>query len=209
MKIGFNIDALVCPLGVDSNCFRPLTGIVKENVIISVGELSPRKGFDFLIESLANIPSGQRPQLRLACNSVDPDERDYIQNLADQNEIELQVLTNLNTEELVLQYNLAKICVYAPIKEPFGLVPLEAMACGTPVVGVQEGGVGEIILNNRTGLLVERDPVLFARAVLSLLAEPEKCAHFGQQAREYSKNGWGWEKSTATLEGFLTSISGG
>ena len=63
----------------------------------------------------------------------------------------------ITDEELVILYNKAKLVVYTPYMEPFGLVPLEAMSCGTPVVGVNEGGVMETVLNGKTGILVERN----------------------------------------------------
>lgn len=81
-------------------------------------------------------------------------------------------MPNLKTDQLVLEYNKAQICVYAPVLEPLGLVPLESMACGTPVVGVREGGVLESIVHEQTGLLTERDPAQFAGAVQHLLSNP-------------------------------------
>ena len=72
-------------------------------------------------------------------------------------------------EGLVQLYNRAMLTVYAPIMEPFGFVPLESMACGTPVVGIREAGVRETVRHAETGFLVDRDPEQFAAAVLALL----------------------------------------
>lgn len=207
MKKAFNVDAPVCHYGVDCEGFRPIPGIRKENYVISVGELAPRKGFDFLIESLAHIPAGKRPELKLACNSVSSLERNYVQDLAAQRKVELQVLTDLNSDELAMQYNKAQLCVYAPVLEPFGLVPLEAMACGTPVVGVREGGVQESIVHEHTGLLVERAPARFAEAMRALLEDPELRERYGQQARQHVLEKWTWDNSVATLERHLTSCA--
>lgn len=205
MRMAFNVDAPVCHLGVNCEDFRPIPGTRKENYVISVGELGPRKGFDFLIESLSLIPADSRPELRLVCNNVRLVERDYVQDLAAQRKVELQVLTDLNTDELAIQYNKAQLCVYAPVLEPLGLVPLEAMACGTPVVGVREGGVQESIVHEHTGLLVERDLVQFAEATRALLEDPELRERYGQQARQYVLEEWTWDRSVATLERHLIS----
>jgi glycosyltransferase involved in cell wall biosynthesis len=92
--------------------------------------------------------------------------------------------------------------------EPFGLVPLEAMACGTPVVGVQEGGVQESILHKHTGLLVDRDPVQFAAAVQNLLSNPALASEYGRNGREHVLRHWTWDQSVAALEDFLLACAG-
>ncbi|GAI75541.1 unnamed protein product, partial [marine sediment metagenome] len=181
MKIAFNVETSVSHYGVDTDGFYPMPNVSKKNYLLSVGELTPRKGFDFLVESLAQLPPAQRLELRLACNWVDCFERDYVQNLASQRGVELKILTNLNTKELCLQYNQAQLCIYSPVLEPFGLVPLESMACGTPVVGVREGGVRETVVDGHTGLLTSRDPAEFAAAIVRLLDNPSLAAQMGRQ----------------------------
>lgn len=207
MKMAFALDAPVCYLGVDGEVFRPLPGVIKENFVLSVGELSPRKGFDFIVESLGHIPPGQRPKLKVACNTVIPEERAYVEYLARQYEVDLEVLLKLKVDELTLQYNKARLCVYAPVLEPFGLVPVEAMSCGTPVVGVREGGVQESIVHEHTGLLVERDPAQFAAAVQHLLSNPTLALQYGHNSREYILRNWTWSSSVTQLEShFLACI---
>ena len=105
--------------------------------------------------------------------------------------------------ELAVQFNQARFCVYAPVLEPFGLVPLEAMACGSAVVGVCEGGVKESVVHQQTGLLVERDPVKFAEAIRFLLANPALAAKYGCNGREHVIKNWTWSQSTAKLEDHL------
>ena len=123
IKMDYAVDAPVCYLGVDVEKFQSLPVEREDNIIMSVGELSPRKGFDFLIESLAYIPLSKRPKLKIVCNNIVPLEKEYIQRLAVQRRVDLQILTNLNTDDLALEYNKAQFCVYAPVSEPFGLVP--------------------------------------------------------------------------------------
>jgi glycosyltransferase involved in cell wall biosynthesis len=199
----------ICPTGVNLSQFQAMIGVQKEDFVVSVGELSPRKGFDFVIQSLGQIPAGVRPGLKIACNRVEPQERDFIQSLAQHHGVKLQVLTDQSAEELRRLYNTAKLCVYAPYQEPFGLVPLEAMACGTPVVSVREGGVPESVEHEVTGLLVERDVTQFSQAVLRLLCDAEVAARLGQNGRELVARNWTWEQSTQKLEGYLTRIAQG
>jgi glycosyltransferase involved in cell wall biosynthesis len=201
----FGRESIFCPLGVDLNDFQPIPGSSREGFVLSVGEMSLRKGFDFIIESLAKIPVNQRPPLKLACNSVKPAELEYIQELAGRSHVDVEILYNLNVGKLREYYNRARLCVYTPRKEPFGLVPLEAMACGTPVVGVREGGVVESIVHGQTGLLVERDPDRFAAAVQSLLANPDLVETYGRNAREHVIQNWNWDRSVSLLGSHLKS----
>ena len=209
MKAAYGVDAPICRYGVDLDEFEPVQGISRESHLLSVGELSPRKGYDFLVDSLGHIPADQRPKLRIACNSVQTQEREYIKNLADEKGVVLEILTNLNTEKLKIEYNQAALCVYAPVDEPFGLVPLEAMACGTPVVGVREGGIAESIVHERTGLLVERDAQHFASAVQYLLSNPSVAEEYGRNGLEHILENWTWEKSVTTLDDHLNACARG
>lgn len=190
----------VCYLGVDSQFFYPIPAIEKEQWVLSVGELTPRKGFDFLIESLARIPAEQRPPLRLAYNWQDPQEHHYLNELASRCQVQVHFLGKLNSEALRQEYNRALLCVYAPLQEPFGLVPLEAMACGTPVVGVAEGGVRETIEDQVTGLLVERDPEQFARAIVSLLTDQPRREQLAVAGRQTAIRRWSWDQAAERLE---------
>jgi glycosyltransferase involved in cell wall biosynthesis len=199
----FGLDTQVSFCGVSSEEFHPIQGIEEGNNIISVGELSPRKGFDFIIESLSIVPRELRPGLVLASNRIDPLEKKYIVELARVNEVKLQILTDLTVDELNVQYNKARFCVYAPILEPFGLVPLEAMSCGTPVIGVREGGVQESIIHEQTGLLLDRNPEKFANAMMHLLSNPTLTAEYGRQGREHVLKSWTWDRSVSSLESHL------
>jgi glycosyltransferase involved in cell wall biosynthesis len=177
-----------------------MPGVHKGDFVISVGELTPRKGFDFLIESLAHLPSDKRPILKLASNWASLAERLYLEALAARRNVKLEVLTDLNTDQLTLEYNRAQLCVYAPVSEPLGLVPLESMSCGTPVVAVAEGGVCETVLHGQTGILMERDPQQFAKAVSHLLEDVELRAQYGRQGRAYVERQWQWAHSVRDLE---------
>jgi glycosyltransferase involved in cell wall biosynthesis len=207
MQRSYSIDAPVCYYGVDSENFYPMPEIRKENRVISVGAMTPRKGFDFLVMGLGKIPANCRPQLVIASNFVIQEELLYVQNLAEQYEVQLSVHTHLNTDRLREEYNQARLCVYTPVNEPLGLVPLEAMACGTPVVGVAEGGVKETVRDEVTGVLVPRDPDRFANAVVDLLDDEERLVRFQAQARNYVLECWTWDQSVRSIENQFQQVA--
>ncbi len=203
----YRVDTRVSYLGVNADFFRPIN-VEKQNVVLSVGSLTPLKGFDFLIRAISEIPSKNRPVLRIASNFQNPPERSYLQMLSDNMDVRLELVGNVTDELLVELYNRAMITVYAPIREPFGLVPLESMACCTPVISVNEGGVKETIIDGKSGYLVERDIKLFAAAIEYLCSDTKRLSEFGHYGREYILQNWTWDRAIAKLETSLLDING-
>lgn len=204
----YGIFAFVNYLGVDTELFRPLD-MPKAEFVLSVGALNPRKGFDFLIRSLALLDAAQRPPLVIVSNFQDAHERQFLEDLAAENQVSVTFKTLVSDEELVQLYNQARLTLYAPVMEPFGFVPLESIACGTPVVGVREAGVRESVLHNVTGLLTERAPQDFAVAVAELLVDAPRCLDMGQQGRELVEQRWRWEDTAQTLEHHFVAMARG
>ena len=148
----YGVNAHVSYLGVDNRLFKPLD-VLKENFVLSVGQCIPEKGFEFIIKSLARIAPDLRPKFVLVTDQGNLHWKNYLEKLAIDLNVKLRILHLVSDNDLVLLYNKAKMVVYAPYLEPFGFVPLEAMSCGTPVVGVNEGGVRETVVNGKTGIL--------------------------------------------------------
>ena len=121
-------------------------------------------------------------------------------------EITLVVETMGDQDTLVKRYNEAQFIVYTPIREPFGLVPLEAMACGKPVIGVNEGGVCETVLDGVTGTLVERDIPSLAKIIQEYNENQELVFRLGRQARDFTLEKWTWDKSVNRLEEYFNSL---
>jgi glycosyltransferase involved in cell wall biosynthesis len=201
----YGIFGRVCYLGVDVEKFRPL-GLNRGRFVLSVGALTPRKGFDFLIRSLALIDAAKRPPLLIVSNFANKLERQYLEDLARQLGVVVEFRVRIRDEELVRLYNQAQLTLYAPIMEPFGFVPIESMACGTPVVGVREGGVRETIVDSSTGCLAERDAAGFARAVALLLDSPDLCQKYGCRGTDHVREAWTWERTLHTLEHHFDSV---
>jgi glycosyltransferase involved in cell wall biosynthesis len=193
---------------VDTDVFQIVESCPKQSFILSVGALQPLKGFDFLIESVSLIPAPNRPLLKILGNSETPGYRASIEKLAKEKGVNLQIVVGLPLDELVCQYNEAAIFVYAPYNEPFGLAPLEAMACGSLVLGVAEGGVMETVVDGVNGRLLPRNPHQFADAIQSLLDEPQLGQQMAENGREYVVQNWSWKKSVVEMEAFLMKAAG-
>ena len=190
--------------GVDTSRFRPVP-VQKRHMVLSVGSLTRLKGFDFLVESMAQYPVKDRPTLLIASNFEDPLERTYIDQLARERNVNLSIVGSVSDDDLLRLYNEALVVAYAPVREPFGLVPLEAMACGTPVVAVAEGGIPESVVDGETGLLTDRDPTRFAAALARVVTDQALARRLGERGRGHVATQWTWDRATARVEGHLAS----
>ncbi len=199
----YGLNAFVSYLGVDRDVFLPMH-ISKENMVLSVGAITPAKGFDFLIRSIGKIKLKLRPKFIIISNKINIFEQKRLEKLALLKKVNLKIKFMVSDEELVYYYNKAKLFIYAPYLEPFGLAPLEAMACGTPVVAVKEGGVRESVLHGETGILTERDEDTFA-AALSLLLEDESIRNrMSKKAIDLINYFWSLEVAGRRLFNYVT-----
>lgn len=203
----YGIAPSVCYHGVDTDLFRPLH-LPRQDYVISVGAITPKKGFDFIIQGLALIPAVSRPRLILVGNTALAEEQAYLAGLARQLDVQVEFHHLVIDQELVRLYNQALCTVYAPVMEPFGLVPLESMACGTPVMGIREGGVRETVVDGQTGFLVDRDAAAWATAIAFLQADGGLVEDMARQARAYVEQKWRWEAAVDGLESHLQRIAG-
>lgn len=200
VELIYQVNPEINYLGVDTTKFKPLPNIEKLNMILSVGSLTPLKGFDFIIRSIGLIPPQNRPSIIISSNFSNPEELDFLSGLASQVSVQIQFLNEIPDEKLVELYNQAILTAYAPHREPFGLVALESMACATPVVGVAEGGLLETIQDRVNGRLVERNEQIFSDAVLELLSNPQTSFEFGKNGYRNVLEKWSWEASVANIE---------
>jgi len=202
----YGINPVISYHGVDTDLFCPTLHNGSKRYVLSVGALQPHKGYDFLIESFNYIDKTLRPSLHLIGNMENPGFQNYLQVLAEKNNVDLHIELGLDQDTLVQRYNEAALVAYAPYNEPFGLVPLEAMACAKPVVGICEGGVMETVVNKQTGFLIERDPEKFGRAIQFLLENPNLAEQYGKNGRKHVLDHWSWAKSADELAQHMNSL---
>jgi glycosyltransferase involved in cell wall biosynthesis len=115
----------------------------------------------------------------------------------------------IDDNALIDLFNRASVMVYAPRLEPFGYSPLEANACGLPVVAVAEGGVRETIIDGVNGLLVEYDPRAMALVIARLLQEPSTARRLGATGRKLVVEKWSLEAAMERLEQHLIKVAHG
>ncbi|NLP05417.1 glycosyltransferase family 4 protein [Candidatus Fermentibacteria bacterium] len=175
--------AIVRP-AVDASVFTPRYG-GGSGYALSVGALHPLKGHDLTVRAISLIPRPSRPPLVIVGDRGSRGYADTIERMAVRLGVDLAIRVSVPFEELQRLYSSASVVVCTQKNEPYGFVPLEAMASGRPVVAVAEGGFVENVADGETGVLVPRDAGALAAAVSSLLSDHTRCDALGRAGRAF------------------------
>jgi len=179
----------VIPCGVNLDMFRPVDrvaakqqlGLNGAKTIIFVGRIEPLKGIDRLMLAMAQLQNGCRPRLLIIGGGENSqNEIERLRKLAGELQIRdsIDFLGLIKQSELPLFYSAADVCVVPSYYESFGLVVLESLACGTPVVATKVGGAANVIRHGETGYLVEdNEPRHLADKIRRALSWSDNGAH--------------------------------
>ena len=186
--------ATIIPNGVDLDTF-PYRGHEGRNPgeILFVGRYENEKGFDVLLQALQRVASASDVTLTaVGTGSLEVAYRELARELGISDRVKF--VGRLFGAELVAAYHRASVFVLPSRSEPFGLVMLEAMACGTPFVGTAVGGVAEVAEHEQTGLLVpSEDPAAMAAAISRLLSDDTLARRLAENARRMIEQQFSWE----------------
>ncbi|MFB2838293.1 glycosyltransferase family 4 protein [Floridanema evergladense] len=174
-----------------------------ERIVLYVGRFDPSKGLETLLQAGANCQARSQGNFRLViAGGEDPDlegdrEEERIRILAQELELTENILFTgrLAHDILPFYYAAADVCVVPSYYEPFGLVAIEAMACGTPVVASNVGGLKFTVIPEETGLLVPpHDIAGFAAAIDRVLTDDVWARKMRKQAslRVRQNFSWAW-----------------
>jgi D-inositol-3-phosphate glycosyltransferase len=206
----------VLPPGVDHRVFTPgdqaearaRLGHPGRRVLLFVGRIQPLKGLDLAVQALAEIDDAVLWAVGGPSGADGPAELERVQKLAGDLGVadRLLILPPRPHHELADYYRAADVCLVPSLTESFGLVALEAAACGTPVVAASVGGLRSIVVDGETGFLVEgRDPLEWATAVALLLDDRELAASMGARASAGSGR-WSWGMTAARLRRLCSDL---
>ncbi|MEU1853829.1 glycosyltransferase [Streptomyces sp. NPDC019990] len=205
----------IVPCGVDPDRFTPKGSVAPRGPhphrLLQLGRLVPRKGAAVAVRALARLPgtelvvAGGPPADRL---DTDPEVRRLRDVARDAGVADRVRFTGaVPCEEVPPLLRSADVVVCPADYEPFGIVPLEAMACGVPVVASAVGGQLDTVTDPGTGRLVPpRDPDALARAVAGLLADPAARAACGAAGRRRALSRYGWSQVAAATEAVYCDV---
>lgn len=216
----------VIPCGTDIECFGNISQEAgrsklniqpEEKVILYVGRFDPRKGIETLVRAVGEEKVKHHPNLKLIIaggstpGRQDGKERERIENIV--HELGLQDITifpgRVEHQDLAYYYAAADICVVPSHYEPFGLVAIEAMASGTPVVASDVGGLKYTVVDEVTGLLAPpQDKQAFASAIDLILSDASWHKELGENARERVLSKFSWDGVASQLDRqYLSELS--
>lgn len=207
------------PCGVDLDTFSPrpqakarrqLGWPEDEFIILQLGRMVPRKGVDNVVEALAALPAAVRDKSRLVIvggETPEPDEDrtpeiGRLRRLAARLGVADRVwfAGQRQRDALADCYAAADVFVTTPWYEPFGITPLEAMACACPVIGSSVGGIRYSVADGVTGHLVPpREPAALAQRLWQVYANPEQARRMGRAGQQRVRARFTWERVAAQL----------
>lgn len=197
----------VVPCGVDTGHFAPVPLPARPpgspHRLLAVGRLVPRKGFDRAVMALADIPDAELliaggPDAPLLF--ADP-EAERLRKIAAEYGVadRVRLLGCVPQDLMPRLMSSADLLLSLPHYEPFGIVPIEAMSCGTPVVATAVGGQLDTVVDGVTGVLVpptDEDGHDLAATVRGLLDEPARRARYGAAGRTHALARFTWDEVT-------------
>lgn len=201
----YGLDAHVCYLGVDTDHFVDC-GLAREHFVVGVGAIIMLKNIHFLIDALGRVPQ-PRPRLVWVGNAADESYLAELTRMAQEHQVDFMPQVNISDDDLIDLLNRAAAMIYAPRLEPFGYAPLEAGACGCPVITVFEGGMKETVVDGSNGLVTDPDPAAMAAALTRLLADPVLAARLGRQARRFVQERFSLPPAIDRIEAELAAVT--
>ncbi|MGA5761054.1 glycosyltransferase [Nonomuraea bangladeshensis] len=200
----------VVPCGVDLDHFRPDGPKAPRTagpMILSIGRMVPRKGVDTVIAALRQVPGAE---LVIAGGGPGDEEAVRLRALAAAYGLEerVHVIGSVPRAHVPALMRAADVLVTVPWYEPFGMVTVEAMACGVPVVASAVGGHLDTVAG--CGVLVPpRRPRALARALLDLLGDEHERARVGAAGARRARERYGWPRVAERTETVYAQVIGG
>ncbi|MFG2550327.1 glycogen synthase [Streptomyces sp. NPDC048581] len=194
--------------GIDTSLYRPDHGTdvldrfgldTDRPYVLFVGRITRQKGVPHLLRAVRHIDPAVQVVLCAGAPDtpeIDQEFRDLYQELSRVREGVHWIPQMLPRPEVIQLLTHAAVFVCPSVYEPLGIVNLEAMACGTPVVASRVGGIPEVVEDGKTGLLVPLDDDFetgLAQALDSVVGDPEAARRMGEAGRERAVGEFGWD----------------
>jgi len=217
---------IVIPPGVDVSHFYPIpsdeakmyVGLKPDDrMVLFVGRIEPLKGVDTLIRAMSCLQLKEERPVHLAIIGGDPSaspeemtaEMARLQKLCDDLGLDQSVvfLGKRDQDRLPYYYSAAEVLVMPSHYESFGMVALEAMACGTPVIASEVGGLAYLVRDGETGFTIpDQEPEALCEKLSWLLNDPQLHETMSLNAVNYAQD-YAWEKIATQIVGVYEGLA--
>lgn len=178
---------------VGKSTARRILGLPQdEHIILQLGRMVPRKGVDNVIRALSGLKRSEKPVKLLIVGGESenlteeccPEFARLMRVAREHNVVDSIIFTGRKDRHLLkFYYSAADLFITTPWYEPFGITPLEAMACGTPVIGANVGGIKYSVTDGETGMLVNpHDPEMLADKISKVINHKDLLSRMGENA---------------------------
>jgi D-inositol-3-phosphate glycosyltransferase len=213
--------------GVDKNLFKPIspenakktTGLDYKNLILFVGRITKAKGLSILLKALSTVKEKFKKGIKLVViggdvsgimhSEEEKKEKERLKKMIKTLDLEddVRFLGPVEREKLPFYYSLADICVIPSLYETFGLVAVEAMSCGAPVIASRVGGLKHTVKEGYSGLhFVPGRSDSLAKALLKLLENPERLKKMKTNARKRAAIEFSLERTSKQIKELYESL---
>ncbi|WP_333777992.1 glycogen synthase [Streptomyces sp. IBSBF 3136] len=207
--------------GIDTALYRPDHGtdaLARHGIdpnrpyVLFVGRITRQKGVPHLLRAVRDIDPGAQVVLCAGAPDtpeIDREFRELHEELSRVREGVFWIPQMLPRADVIQLLTRAAVFVCPSVYEPLGIVNLEAMACGTPVVASGVGGIPEVVADGRTGLLVDVDDAFeanLARALDTVLGDPDAARRMGEAGRVRAVEEFGWDAVARRTAGLYEEI---
>lgn len=182
----YNLYPRVSYLGVDEKIFKPKR-VKKKNYVLFVAEPEYIYGYDLAKAAMELIPEDKRPELKIVFGT--------------------KKSQRITEDALIKLYNESLVTLSLSRFDTFGLVPLESMACGVPVIALRVAGYRETMKDGETGYLTEFNPQDIADKIICFLDDEHLSEKMGVKGRKWIEEKWTWKKQVKNLERLLINFS--
>ncbi len=215
----------IIPCGFDPDEFWPVRETARDSlrlprgefIVLQLGRMVPRKGVDNVIRAIRVLADAHRVTARLLVVGGDAERADpldapevrRLSDLAQRLGVAQQVdFLGARPRHLLRDYySAADVFVTTPWYEPFGITPLEAMACATPVIGSAVGGIRSTVVHGKTGFLVPpNDPAALAARLAEMQRDPKLAERLGWTGLRRAHRHFTWSRVALQVAALYRSV---
>lgn len=188
IDIAYGVESTVIYPGIDITKFKVRKKLRRRNQVICVSAINKYKNQSYLVDVIAEVPPTLRPTLLLIGNGSDKIYLDSLLRKSKRLGVIVKVKQNVSDNSKIIELMRSKVFLYAPYREPFGIVIEEAIAAGLPILTSNNGGGYNEVIDSRNGVILNNlDTLSWAKSLRTLLTNNDKFKVISEYNVKYAR----------------------